>query len=433
MNYNLFYYIVESSQLDNLIRNRVIYCRWSCLNLRMRRIIIYWLVFSLILVVGYLFLQVLHSINFWENLGIIPAPDHIEPFSTIGMTFFTMALVVGWSIIFSGVIWKLIGHIYSPSQPIFRLIFELSQSWISLSFFEICIFINFTVLSTLVTNSKNTFRPTGQILLEVAWINFVLVCLFYTFIGIQAARKNLEVTRFVSKLAYDFLQILFMTFEGGLIFLPFGLFEFLINMSNYPVLLLSLLIYSYNAFLAAFIIEFLIWTDERVKKEEAAKNAKTSFRIFILDTSMIVFPLLLIATFMVYPFYIPLQSVPVWIFLVEFLVIFSIFASILYSFGKIIAPRLSKDSLSKIQILKYRFEVLLATRGTMFNYPTPIDIFLGGELTEKIEHRWEKVSLKMACGQCYHVFEAEALRKGTNIKPIPCAFCGSLATTPVWE
>ena len=223
----------------------------------------------------------------------------------------------------------MIGHISSPSQPIFRLIFELSQSWISLSFFEICIFINFTVLSTLVTNSKNTFRPTGQILLEVAWINFVLVCLFYTFIGIQAARKNLEVTRFVSKLAYDFLQILTMTIEGGLIFLPFGLFEFLINMNNYPVLLLSLLIYSYNAFLAVFIIEFLIWTDEKVKKEEAAKNAKTSFRIFILDTSMIVFPLLLLATFMVYPFYIPIQSVPVWIFLVEFLVIFSIFASIL--------------------------------------------------------------------------------------------------------
>jgi hypothetical protein len=399
----------------------------------MRRIIIYWLIFSLILVIGYFFLQVLHYINFWENLGISPAPDHIEPFSTIGMAFFTTSLVVGWSLIFSGVIWKLISQLYSPSQPISRLIIELLQSWISLSFFEICIFINFTVLSILVTNNENTFRPTGQIFLEVAWINFVLVCMFYTFIGIQAARKNLEVTRFVSKLAYDLLQIFIITIEGGLIFLPFGLFEFLINMNNYPVLLFSSLIYSYNAFLAVFIIEFLIWTDEKVKKEESTSEKKTSFRIFILDTSMIFFPLLLLATFMVYPFYIPIQSIPVWIFLVEFLVIFSIFASILYSFGKILAPKLSKDSLSKIQILKYRFEVLLATRGTMFNYPTPIDIFLGGELTEKIEHRWEKVSLKMACGQCYHVFKAEALKKGKNVKPIPCAFCGSLATTPVWE
>ena len=122
-----------------------------------------------------------------------------------------------------------------------------------------------------------------------------------------------------------------------------------------------------------------------------------------------------------------------WIFLVVITIITSISISLVYTFAKIKAPRSYGDVLSTIRKVKYKFEVLIASRGTMFNYPVPIDIFIGGELTEKIEHRWEKVTLKIACGQCYHVFTAKTFKKGTNFKPIVCAFCGSLATTPVWE
>jgi hypothetical protein len=256
------------------------------------------------------------------------------------------------------------------------------------------------------------------------------VCLFYTFIGLQAYRKSLKIRRFIWKIVYDYIQILILTLEGGLIFSLYGIFEYVFNIDNLSIILISLLIYSYNAFLVAFILEFLIWTDEKVKEEEAISGKKTNIRIFVLDTSMILIPLVLIPTLMISPFYLPLQSFSLWIFLVEFLILFSIFASIVYSLVKIIAPKSSKDSWARI---KYQFEVLLATRGSMFNYPTPIDIFIGGELTEKVEHRWEKVTLKMACGQCYHVFTADTCKKGTNLKPIPCNFCGSSTTTPVWE
>ena len=401
--------------------------------MRMRRIIIYWSIFSLALTIGYFFLQMLHSINFWENLGISPAPDHIEPFSTIGMLFFTACLVLGWSLILSSLLWKSIIRLFSPSQPVVRLIYELLLSWVSLSFFEIISFTNFTIFSVLVTRSENPFPITSQILLEVAWINLILVCIFYTVIGLQAYRKNLKITRFVYKLAYDFIQIIIITFEGSLLLLPFGLFEYLIDLNNYPVLLASLLLYFYNVILVLFVFEFAIWMDEKVKREVEDTGKKTSFRIFILDTTMIMIPLILIPTFIGVPFYLPLQSASVWVFLIEFMIIFSIFTSIVYNFVKIITPKLSKDNISRYKIWKYKFELLIATRGTMFDYPTPIDIFIGGELIDKIEHRWEKVSLKIACGQCYHVFVAEAYKKGTNLKPIPCAFCGSLATTPVWE
>ncbi len=399
----------------------------------MRRIIIYWSFFSLALIFGYTFLQVLHAVNFWDSISVFPAPDHIEPFSTVGMVFFSSSLVLGWSLIISFLIWKLIAKLYSPNQPVLRLFFEIIQSWVSLSIFEVISLANFIIFSTVITRSEYSFSISGQILLEVAWINLILVCLFYTFIGFQAYRKSLKKERFVSRLAYDVIQVSLMAIETVLIFFPFGFYQYLTSVENYPLILNSLAQFSYNVFLGLLIIEFFIWIDNRIKREEKSIDQKTSFEIVILQTSKISIPLIILITLVPDPFFLPIQFRALWIFLVVIIIITSISISLVYTFAKIKAPRSYGDVLSIIRKVKYKFEVLIASRGTMFNYPAPIDIFIGGELTEKIEHRWEKVTLKMACGQCYHVFTAETFKKGTNFKPIVCAFCGSLATTPVWE
>ncbi len=394
---------------------------------------VYLSIFSLILTFGYFFLQFLHSINFWENIGVSPAPDHVEPFSTIGMAFFTLFLVLGWSFIPTVLIWRIIGQITSPSQSIIRLILEIIQSWIAISIFETIALLNYMVFLRYISGSGFNFFINTQDIFEIAWINLIIVCVFYTFIGLQAYRKNLGITRFISKVAYDIIQITFLSLEGSLVLLPYGLFEFLIDMSNYPILILSALIYGYNVFLLAFIGETMTWIEEKVKKEEEISQRKITVNIVFFNTSMVLVPLMLFPTLFVVPFYIPFQFSISWITLIIWMLVISIPVSALYHFIKIITIVISKDGLSRFKIMKYKFEMFLSERGTMFEYPTPIDIFIGGELTEKIEYRWEKVAIKMACGQCFHVFSSETLKKGSNIKPIPCAFCGSLATTPVWE
>jgi hypothetical protein len=111
----------------------------------------------------------------------------------------------------------------------------------------------------------------------------------------------------------------------------------------------------------------------------------------------------------------------------------SFFVMVFYNFGKKLSPALFENLEASIDHLKYQFEVVFATRGSMFNYPQPVGIVEGGEKTKIISGRWEKVTLKMACGHCYYVFQTQAFKDGSKVKPVPCPFCGSTGTTPVWE
>jgi hypothetical protein len=226
---------------------------------------------------------------------------------------------------------------------------------------------------------------------------------------------------------------LILTLEGFLILLPWGLFDIIIDMRNYLPILISALVYSYNVLLLLVIIEIMNRIEEKVKTEIEEKERIITLKIFVLNTLTIIIPLILIPIFLVVPFYIPLNLPAFWVILMIYITLLSIPMSVVYHIIKVITHLQSKDGLSQYDKLKYKFELFLSERGTMFDYPTPIDIFIGGELTEKIEHRWKKVTLKIACGQCFHVFTADTYKKGTTFKPIVCKFCGSSATTPVWE
>ncbi|MHA2245676.1 MAG: hypothetical protein ACXADY_11990 [Candidatus Hodarchaeales archaeon] len=52
---------------------------------------------------------------------------------------------------------------------------------------------------------------------------------------------------------------------------------------------------------------------------------------------------------------------------------------------------------------------------------------------EQIIGTMAKIKLRIACGRCSHVFTVETEVIISKIRAFPCPFCGSMATTPVWE
>lgn len=73
----------------------------------------------------------------------------------------------------------------------------------------------------------------------------------------------------------------------------------------------------------------------------------------------------------------------------------------------------------------------MASRGTVFHYPRPLSV---DDIGEPTDYSMKKVTLKFACGRCFHVFTVQTIAKITSqTRSCPCPFYGSLATTPVWE
>lgn len=387
----------------------------------------------MIIILGYFFLQVLHSGNFWESIGISPSPDQMEPFSSLGMTFFQVTLVGGWSLITGIVVWQIISKVFSPSHQFVKLFFEICQAWISLSVFEASLILYYGLFSFLVKGEVLLFTFDFQLILNISWTNLVLVFLFYTVIGFQALRKTLKIEMFLKRVAYDVGQALVMSFEGVLLFLPYGLLDFVLvpeNIGNMSSLILN---FGYNAILVILIIEFAWWMRRRIEKERERSQKDYSHQILLLQISLLLLPLMCLIMLFPYPFYLNLIAPELWFLLFLIIIIGSPVGVYLLYLLKILTPGLYENVEQRMQYMKYYFEFLLASRGTMFNYPEPIDILSEGTLTGVISGRWEKVTLKMACGHCYHVFEAETSKDGSKVKPIPCPFCRSMATTPVWE
>jgi hypothetical protein len=393
------------------------------------------MIFCVIIIFGYIFLQVLHSGNFWESIGISPPPDQMEPFSSLGMIFFQVILVGGWSLVTGIIVWQIISRIFSPSHPLIRLFFEICQAWISLSVFEVSLIIYNDLLSSIVTGFVYVYPLVidYQLILNIGWINLVLICLFYTVIGLQALRKRLEMERFLGRVAYDVGQALIMSFEGVFLFLPFGLLDFVLIPENFRNLLLLILAFGYYTVFVILLIEYSWWIGRRIEREKEQSQTDLNSQILLLRISLILLPLMCLISLFPFPFFLILMAPWLWFLLFLAIIFLSIIGVLLHGLLKILTPGLYENVEQRMQYMKYYFEFLLASRGTMFNYPQPIDILSEGTLTRVISGRWEKVTLKMACGHCYHVFETETSKDGSKVKPIPCPFCRSMATTPVWE
>jgi hypothetical protein len=178
----------------------------------------------------------------------------------------------------------------------------------------------------------------------------------------------------------------------------------------------------------------VVWSlGQRIEKEQELAQQEFNTSIFFLQTSTILIPLLLILNLFPFPFYLLITNIGLWVVFLVMSPVVSFSTMIFYHFVNKLTPELFENLEANIDYMKDQFETVLALRGTVFNYPQPVDILEGEEKTKIISGRWQKVTLKMACGHCYHVFETRAFRDGSKVKPVPCPFCGSMGTTPVWE
>ncbi|MFX0170886.1 MAG: hypothetical protein ACFE9L_03100 [Candidatus Hodarchaeota archaeon] len=401
--------------------------------MRKRSIFIYWLCFCVILTIGYILLQEPLSVNFWENIGVILPPDLIELFSLLGLILYQFSIVGGLSLITGIFAWLLISKLYSPTLSFLKLFFEICQAWICLSVFEGSLILYNSIFSFLVRGEVYTFVFNHQIVLNISWINLMLVSLFYTFIGFQALRKRLQIKIFFKRVAFDIGQVIAMLFEAILLFLPFGLLDFITSPQNFGSFFSLILNFCYYTILAVLVIEYVWWVGQRIEKEIELSQTDFNTTIFLFQFSIILVPLMCCISFIPYPFFLLIMAPVNWLLILLICIFVSFFGVLFHRVIKLLTPDLYENVEHRMQLIKYYYDFLLASRGTMFNYPQPVDILTGDTLTEVIQGRWEKVTLKMACGNCYHVFIAKTSKDGTKVKPIPCPFCKSMVTTPVWE
>ncbi|MFX0152164.1 MAG: hypothetical protein ACFFAJ_15360 [Candidatus Hodarchaeota archaeon] len=401
--------------------------------MKKRSILIYWLFLCVIITIGYILLQGLLSVNLWENIGVIPPPDLIELFSLLGLILYQFSIVGGFSLITGIFVWLLISKLFSPTQSFLKLLFEICQAWICLSVFEGSLILYNSIFSFLIRGEVYTFVFNYQIILNISWINLILVSLFYTLIGFQALRKRLQMKIFLKRVSFDIGQVIVMLFEVILLFLPFGLLDFITFPQDIGSLFSLILIFYYYTILTVLVIEYVWWVGQRIEKEIELSQTDFNSRIFLFQLSIILVPLTCFISFIPYPFFLLIITPVVWFLILLICIFVSFFGVLLHRVINLLTPDLYENVEHRVQLIKYYFDFLLASRGTMFNYPQPVDILTSDKLTEVIQNRWEKVTLKMACGHCYHVFLAKTSKDGTKVKPIPCPFCKSMATTPVWE
>ncbi|MFX0124093.1 MAG: hypothetical protein ACFFAE_10685 [Candidatus Hodarchaeota archaeon] len=401
-----------------------------------RSLIIFWLLFFVVCIISYFSLQELHTNDIWNNLGI--SKTQVDPVVSLILNFFGIAFILGCSLITGIFIWKTIFRLSFTGAPLLKFFMEVLQSWITLSGFEGSLIVYAEIFSVLVRGTLFPIYFDVSDIINISWMNIIFVSLFYAIIGFQALRKRLELKRFIPRVTFDTGQVATMTIIGVLILVPFGLLEFIVNPKSFTVsalfaLIMLILMYFYYVISSVGILEVGWWFSKRIEREREMAQQELNASIFFLQVSTITIPLLLIFNLFPFPFYLLTANASLWVVFLVLSPMISFSVLMFYHFVERITPELFDNVESGMENLKYQFEKVFAVRGTMFNYPQPVDILADKERTKAITGRWQKVTLKMACGNCFHVFETKAFKDGSKVKPVPCPFCGSMGTTPVWE
>ncbi|MFX0204909.1 MAG: hypothetical protein ACFFDT_02910 [Candidatus Hodarchaeota archaeon] len=394
--------------------------------MKIRNSVITWIIFCVACILCHFSLQELHSANLWDNIGLSQA--QMDPFVSNVLILIEFTFILGCSV-FSGILlWKGIFSFTFSGDPWIKFPIEMLQAWITLSGFEIFLIIYAEISSILIRGDLFPLYFDITDIINISWINLILVSLFYAFIGFQALRKNLKLERFIRRVVFDIGQVTTLTTIGLLIQVPFGLSGLLMLINPDTII-----IYFYYIISIIGTIEITWLFGQRIEQEKELAQEELNATIFSLQILVILIPLLLFLNLLPSPLFFLITDTGLWIVLLFTCPAVSFSVMILYHLGKKVSPELFEDFESSMDYIKYQFDALFALRGSVFNYPQPVDILEGGEKTKMVSGRWEKVTLKMACGHCYYVFQTRAFKDGSKVKPVPCPFCGSMGTTPVWE
>ena len=395
--------------------------------MKIKKIVIIWIIFSVACILCHFALQALHSSNLWSNFGTTQAQMDPYIFSALNLVEFTF--ISACSLVTGLLLWKGIFSFSFSGDSRLRFPLEILQSWIVLSGFEVSLIIYIEISSVLIRGNILPVYFEINDIINISWINFILVSLFYAFILFQALRKELKLERFFRRVAFDLGQVTTMTIISILILVPFGLPALIMVIFN-PFIIIT---YFYYIIGIIGTIEVGWSFSQRIEREQESAQEGVNAKTFFLQILSITIQLFLLLNLLPSPFFLLFTNLSLWVVFVIAIPAVSFSVLLLYHFGKKMSPELFQNFEASIDNLKYQFEKIFASRGSMFNYPQPVDILKEGKRTKIISGRWEKVTLKMACGHCFYVFQTQAFKDGSKVKPVPCPFCGSMGTTPVWE
>lgn len=353
--------------------------------------------------------------------------------SSVGLIFFELTTVVGSSLFFATLFWILMSKILKIEleQKIIKLVLEALQLWLVILAFVVFLVINESIFSIVVKGYPFSITVGPNDIIDVLWVDLMIVFLFYTILGFQAIRKTWQYDKFWNRYMIDFSQILIVSIELGLLLLPSG---WLTQVNESAIVFL--LYYLYWSLCLCFVIESFWWFDQQIKIKREESGSEYNIDIFMSQIMGLFFPLVLIFSLIPTPFYlVPINSTE-FLFLLVIILILSFFIVSIYDLLAMlgVSERIVQVLDNSTQSFRHKISTTMASRGAVFNYPPPTDILTGRERGgTPIDSKQRKVTLKIACGRCYHVFKVTTVTQGSKIPSFPCPICGSLATTPVWE
>ncbi len=353
--------------------------------------------------------------------------------SSIGLNFFELTTVVGSSLFFATLFWILMSKILEidVEQKIIKLLLEALQMWLVILAFVIFLVVNESIFSIIVKGYPFSITVRPNDIIDVLWVDLMIVFLFYTIIGFQAIRKTWQYDSFIRRFIIDYSQILIISIELALLLLPSGWLT-QVNEST----IIFLFYYLYWSLCLSFAIESFWWFNQRIETRREESGKEYSFEIFIMQINGLFIPLSLFPVTIPTPFYLILTNPLVFVFSLAVIFVLVILVVLIYDLLAMVgvSERVIQALDNSTQPFRHKINAVMASRGAVFNYPPPTDILTGGKRGgTPIDSRQRKVTLKIACGRCYHVFKVETVTKGSKIPNFPCPICGSLATTPVWE
>ncbi len=366
-----------------------------------------------------------------EFVGV--SEQYSSDISSIGLNFFELTTVVGSSLFFATLFWIIISKILEIDleQKIIKLLLEALQLWLVILAFVVFLVINESIFSIIVKGYPFSITERPNDIIDVLWVDLMIVFLFYTVIGFQAIRKTWQYDNFIRRFIIDYGQILLISLEFALLLLPSG---WLTQVNENTITFLFY--YLYWSLCLSFMIEYFWWFNQQIKIRRDETGKDYSPEIFMVQILGLFAHLILFFALIPTPFYLFLTNSLIFWFILVVVLILESFGVLIYDLLAMVgvSERVAQVIENSTQPFRHKINAVMASRGAVFNYPPPTGILNGRERGgTPIDSRQRKVTLKIACGQCYHVFIVKTVKKGSKIPSFPCPICGSLATTPVWE
>lgn len=406
----------------------------------------FWLVLWFIAVGFFIGSEVIIVSNIMETLESFLSPygvqsflPIVQDFSVLSFALFEFSSIFGLSFLLTSIPWHFISKFQdkiTPTAGIVRSSIEEFKEYLCLSLLEIFVLILdlFFVLifrthvflwDFINISYGNTFFGV----IRVAWINLMLIVLFQTFIAFQAYRAKDPIEKIVDKIVIDYLEGVTLSLVLFLLFLPFYGFNLSIDLVFVALLLYWLL-------LGAVTINILINFGKKINLFRESSENDYTLSIFLISLQGVFVPFAILISGLPTPLYFMITlGFGEFMLLHGILLIFSfVITSIYYILGNLGFNSFVSGKFDPVlDNFKYEIALVMASRGTLFEYPTPVNPYEDIVSGEPIPYHEGAITLKIACGQCYHVFKVKTAVKSDGTKSFPCPFCGSNATTPVWE